>query len=237
MTEISYLNSYQVGNIVIRNFLTDMVIKQFKLWAMNNKNIHRGTGIDGNYYSSHDNMREYMMWWSTQPPAEMWLPVVFDLTSHIDRMFSNSDWEIHAVDCITTRPNTTSMYAHIDTPYRFEEFSKSKETLGVQIIIPLDDFTLENGATAYIPGSHLDKIDFKDLEKNREYYNNKLLTEGQQFLAKPGDVLIYDGRTLHSTMPNNSEDFRSALLINALKKDIINRVKELDQDSDHTSTV
>ena len=82
----------------------------------------------------------------------------------------------------------------------------------------------------------MDNIDFKDLEENREYYNNKLLTEGQQFLAKPGDVLMYDGRTLHSTMPNNSNDFRSALLINALNKDIIARVKELDIDTNHIKT-
>jgi ectoine hydroxylase-related dioxygenase (phytanoyl-CoA dioxygenase family) len=236
MSGISYLNNFQVGNIVIRDFLPDMLIKQFKFWAMNNKNIHRGTGIDGIYYSMHDNKREYEMWWTTQPPAEMWLPIAIELTDQIDRLFGNDKWEIHAVDCITTRPNKSDLYAHIDTPYRFEEFSNSTDTLGVQIIIPLDHFTIENGATAYIPGSHMDNIDLKDLEENREYYNNKLLTEGQQFLAKPGDVLMYDGRTLHSTMPNNSNDFRSALLINALNKDIIARVKELDTDTNHIKT-
>ena len=73
---------------------------------------------------------------------------------------------------------------------------------------------------------------FKDLEKNREHYNNRLLNEGQQLLAKPGDVLMYDGRTLHSTMPNKSSEFRSALLINVLKSDIISRVQELDGNTD-----
>ena len=43
---------------------------------------------------------------------------------------------------------------------------------------------------------------------------------------------MYDGRTLHSTMPNNSTEFRSALLINVLKSDIIPRVKELDCNTD-----
>jgi ectoine hydroxylase-related dioxygenase (phytanoyl-CoA dioxygenase family) len=236
MTDISYLHNFKIGNMVIRDFLPDMVIQQFKFWAMNNKNIHRGTGIDSIYYSSHDDKREYAMWWTTQPPAEMWLPITIALVPQIDRLFGNNNWEIHTVDCITTRPNKSDIYAHIDTPYRFEEFSKSTDTLGVQIIIPLDHFTIENGATAYIPESHLYKIDYKDLEENREYYNNKLLTEGQQFLAKPGDVLMYDGRTLHSTMPNNSNDFRSALLINALKNDIIDRVKELDNDTNHIKT-
>ena len=39
---------------------------------------------------------------------------------------------------------------------------------------------------------------------------------------------MYDGRTLHSTMPNHSNQFRSALLINALQKDIMEDVKLLD---------
>jgi len=40
--------------------------------------------------------------------------------------------------------------------------------------------------------------------------------------------LLYNARTLHSTMPNNSEEFRSALLINALDINIIKRIKEVD---------
>ena len=72
----------------------------------------------------------------------------------------------------------------------------------------------------------------KDLETNREHYNDRLLSEGMQFLSNPGDVLMYDSRTLHSTMPNGSSEFRSALLINALKTDIIPRVQELDGNTD-----
>lgn len=147
-------------------------------------------------------------------------------------MFNNKEWDIHVVDCISTRPSSNKIYAHIDTPYRFAEFAESNETLGVQIIIPLDKFTLENGGTSYLPGSSLERINYKDIEENRVHYNQRLINEGQQLLANPGDVLMYDGRTLHSTMPNNSTEFRSALLINVLKSDIIPRVKELDCNTD-----
>tara|TARA_R110001606_G_scaffold47376_1_gene120568 strand:+ start:6088 stop:6792 length:705 start_codon:yes stop_codon:yes gene_type:complete len=233
---IEYLNRNSAGNTVIRDFLSPTTIHQFKLWAMNNKNAHRGNGVDGEYYNEHDGFREYNVWWTTQPPAEMWLPLVLELTTHIDALFRTTNWETYVVDCITTRPHSDKIYAHIDTPYRFEEFADSTETLGVQIIIPLDNFTLENGATAYLPGSHLENIDFRDLEDRREHYNNRLTSEGQQFLANPGDVLMYDGRTLHSTMPNNSADFRSALLINALRRDVIDRVRELDSNTDFVKT-
>jgi len=39
---------------------------------------------------------------------------------------------------------------------------------------------------------------------------------------------MYNSRTLHSTMPNNSDEFRSALLINALDLEIIDYIKEVD---------
>jgi len=220
------------GTLVMRDVINPTTISQFKLWATNPERYHRGNAVDGNYYSKHDGEREYAVWWTTQPPREMWEPVVWQLYNQINRLFGINEWDIHVVDCISTRPSSNKVYAHIDTPYRFEEFAESYETLGVQIIIPLDDFTLENGGTAYLPGSSLERINYKDLEENREHYNHRLITEGQQFLAKPGDVLMYDGRTLHSTMPNNSNDFRSALLINALKSDIIPRVKELDGNTD-----
>lgn len=220
------------GTIVLRNVIDPITISQFKNWATNPERYHRGNGVDGTYYGVHDGEREYDVWWTTQPPREMWEPIVWRLKGTVDRLFDGNKWDIHVVDCITTRPSSNKVYAHIDTPYRFDEFAHVEECLGVQIIIPLDTFTLENGGTAYLPGSSLERIDYKDLEDNREDYNERLLSEGQQFLANPGDVLMYDSRTLHSTMPNKSTEYRSALLINALKSDIIPRVKELDTNTD-----
>ena len=220
------------GTIVLRDVIDPITIAQFKMWATNPERYHRGNAVDGNYYGEHDGEREYNVWWTTQPPREMWEPIVWKLKGTVDRLFDGNKWDIHVVDCITTRPSSNKVYAHIDTPYRFDEFAYVEECLGVQIIIPLDTFTLENGGTAYLPGSSLERINYKDLEDNRDDYNERLLSEGQQFLANPGDVLMYDSRTLHSTMPNKSSEYRTALLINALKADIIPRVKELDTNTD-----
>ena len=222
------------GYLTIPNVISGMTIEQFRLFARNPHNIHRGNAVDGKYYAEHDGDRKYEVWWTTQPPIEMWLPIVQKLTPQID-MFFDGEWTVHCVDCITTRPHSSKLYAHIDTPYRFEEFCAVDRTLGVQIIIPLDDFTIENGATAFLPSSHQAMIDYKDLEANRDRYNELLITEGAQFVANAGDVLMYDGRTLHSTMPNNSDRYRSALLINVILEEIVERVKELDKNTDFVS--
>ena len=218
------------GFISIKEIISPFTVRQFKLWAMNPDNIHRGNAVNGEYYGKHRKGREYNVCWSKEPPREMWQPVVDVLSRHIDAMFNGKEWGIHIVDTITTRPGSTKIRAHIDTPYRFEDFARSTndELFGVQIIIPLDPFTLENGATCVLPGSHKSRFYYLDIQDNQEEYNDLLTTGGFQFVSNPGDALIYNSRTLHSTMPNKSDKFRSALLINALDVDIIERIREID---------
>ena len=82
-----------------------------------------------------------------------------------------------------------------------------------------------------MPGSYRDKFYYKDIEDNQQEYNNLLTTKGFQFVSNPGDALMYNSRTLHSTMPNNSNEFRSALLINALDVEIIDYIREVDMNT------
>lgn len=224
------------GYLTIPSLLDPVTIRQFWLFARNSANIHRGNAVDGKYYSEHDGEREYDVWWTKQPPREMWQPIVEQLASPISVFFGDKEWDIHCVDCITTRPKSSKVYAHIDLPYRYDEFWNVDRTLGVQIIIPLDDFTLENGATIYLPSSHLMRVDPQTFEEKRDELTDMLLNQGVQNVSKAGSVLMYDGRILHSTMPNHSDQFRSALLINVMEKDIIPRVQELDGNTDYVKT-
>lgn len=224
------LNHENQGYISIKELISPFAVRQFKLWAINPANIHRGNAVNGVYYAKHRKGRQYNVCWSKEPPREMWQPIVDILSRYFDAMFDGREWDIHVVDTITTRPKSQKIRAHIDTPYRFEDYAHTSndEVLGVQCIIPLDRFTIENGATCVLPGSHSNRFYYKDIEDNQEKYNDLLTTQGFQFVSSPGDALIYNSRTLHSTMPNNSEDFRSALLINALDVNIMKRIKEVD---------
>ena len=227
------INQNNQGYVSIKELISPFAVRQFKLWAINPANIHRGNAVNGLYYAKHRKDRQYNVWWSKVPPQEMWQPIVEILSRYLDAFFQGKEWSIHVVDTITTRPNSQKIRAHIDTPYRFEDYAHTSndEVLGVQCIIPLDSFTIENGATCILPGSHLNRFYYKDIEENQEEYNDLLTTQGFQFVSSPGDALIYNSRTLHSTMPNNSEDFRSALLINALDTSILKRIREVDMNT------
>ncbi len=60
------------------------------------------------------------------------------------------------------------------------------------VLIPLVEITKENGPTEFIKGSHLEQI---VEESNAQIFSP---------LLQPGDVVIFDGRTLHRGSPNNS---------------------------------
>ena len=45
------------GYTIVRGYLPGIAVEQFRLWAMNPKNAHRGNGSDGIYYNEHDGKR------------------------------------------------------------------------------------------------------------------------------------------------------------------------------------
>lgn len=60
------------------------------------------------------------------------------------------------------------------------------------VFMPLDQITLENGPTEFIKGSHKKKV------------VDELHAEIYAPLPSPGDIIIFDGRTLHKGTPNHS---------------------------------
>lgn len=64
------------------------------------------------------------------------------------------------------------------------------------VLIPLVNITKENGPTQFIIGSHTKAVVNEALEKTHAP------------LLSPGDLLIFDGRTLHQGLPNQTQDER-----------------------------
>ena len=97
-------------------------------------------------------------------------------------------------------------YWHVDYPYHNLSSPYLKHTnelwLSLQVIIPLDDFTADNGATEYIPGSH------HLLRWPEPDHTAEVLTMSTGWLA------IYIGSLWHTQGLNKTANPRSALLAN-----------------------
>src|SRR5215213_4156477 len=92
----------------------------------------------------------------------------------------------------------------------------------------LDEFTVANGATAFVPGSHLlGKSPKEVLTDLNASHPNEIVIEGQ-----PGDALVFNGHCWHAGRPNETEGHRRAILIHYLRADVPrpeNRRQHLEQ--------
>jgi ectoine hydroxylase-related dioxygenase (phytanoyl-CoA dioxygenase family) len=91
----------------------------------------------------------------------------------------------------------------------------------------LDEFTLANGATAFVPGSHLlGKSPRESLADLNASQPAEIVIEGQ-----PGDLLVFNGHCWHAGRPNETDGHRRAVLVHYLRADVPrpeNRRQQLD---------
>ena len=80
----------------------------------------------------------------------------------------------------------------------------------------LDEFSVANGATAFVPGSHLlGKSPREVLTDLNASHPHEIIIEGQ-----PGDVLVFNGHCWHAGRPNQTSNHRRAVLVHYLRADV-----------------
>lgn len=103
-----------------------------------------------------------------------------------------------------------SSHIHVDSPIFLNDY-----VLRMGVIIPLVDFTAENGATTYLPKSH----------KSANEPDEKFYFENCKTLdLKAGDAWFFHTRLWHSGGKNNTVDWRHALTMNVSRPWIKQRV-------------
>jgi Phytanoyl-CoA dioxygenase (PhyH) len=88
---------------------------------------------------------------------------------------------------------------HRDLPFRHLIFSRP---IAINALYAVDDFTLENGCTQVIPGSH----------RNEEFCSIEAVSSLKKpVVCRAGDFIILDCMTYHSGTLNKSESSRRAI--------------------------
>lgn len=110
------------------------------------------------------------------------------------------DLRIGVTQAIALGPNETAQGLHRDDVVFMWRHPTNGREGRVQIIGALTDFTLENGATHVIPGSHL----WDDIRKPEQ-------SEVIRAVMKAGSALIFLGSTYHGGGANTTEEYRYAV--------------------------
>ena len=104
----------------------------------------------------------------------------------------------------------------------------AKGLLSVTFMIPLIEFTIENGATGFIPGSHNyihDTTDWDQVASHRQTFFNDNCVQPPVPL---GSFSCFYGNCLHSVMPNKTNIVRRGIIFRAIRKDALNEMYRLE---------
>ena len=110
--------------------------------------------------------------------------------------------------------NSFSALDNLPTPnfssnvHRDLRFYSGEFPIMLNCLVMVDDFTIENGATYLLKGSH-----HKAQEVSDEYFFNNAV----QATGKRGDILIFNANVWHSSAKNTTEDHRRAIPITISK--------------------
>lgn len=187
----------------------------------------RGHDFDAKYFPKNklEEAGALAIWWSQQVSEWNSVKRVNDKILEItDGWFKDS--AVYVADVISNEPGNKFVKPHIDSPYRFDKWHDVEELLGVQCIVPLCHFTKENGGTGIYPGSHLKSWIVQESYKGT--YTEEFLANVYQPEMFPGDMLIYNPKVLHSTMPNATTKTRRALLTHITSKEMVKQLKMVD---------
>ena len=107
-------------------------------------------------------------------------------------------------------PGAQAQEPHVDYPYwdlhardRWPRDLNASYHLAVEAVMPLDEFTVENGATAIVPGS----------QKLACWPDPDRFAEGHiRVTMKPGTLLLFPALLWHAGQTNRSKASRAALL-------------------------
>ena len=119
---------------------------------------------------------------------------------------------LHELSCLMSDPGSQRQVIHPDTPY-----IDGKDAVLYTCFIALQDVTMDNGPTLWLPRTHNKKshMEFKDeLSWDGTSYSSQkdaLISnsEARLGLLKRGDCAIFDSRTLHCGTANVSDGSRA----------------------------
>jgi len=97
-----------------------------------------------------------------------------------------------------------SEYSHVHRFHRDVRTYSEQLPLMLNMLVMLDDFTIDNGATRVLPGSH------RLAERPPEDY---LLSNAVHITGKAGTILLFDSNLWHAASPNRNGEPRRALTL------------------------
>lgn len=113
--------------------------------------------------------------------------------------FFHSKCILNSFSALNNLPNQPNFSAVVHRDLRFYS---GNFPIMLNCLIMVDDFTVENGGTYLLTGSHLEE---------RKPTDEEFFSKAIQATGKRGDILIFNANVWHSSTPNKTQEDRKAI--------------------------
>jgi len=118
--------------------------------------------------------------------------------------YFNAPYILNSYGAINNIPHSEGAYRHGQRFHRDVRTYTGSFHLMLNMLVMVDDFTVENGATKVVPGSHLGRERPSD-----EYLEQHAI----RVTGLAGTIMLFDSNLWHSAAPNNTSSQRMALTL------------------------
>jgi hypothetical protein len=161
------------------------------------------------------------------------LPVIENIANDV---FKNSKWGWQLTNryIMSNYNHDMDVQPHLDAPYLWPQKLECqmnkylpKGIKSLTFMIPLTDFTVENGATAYALGSHKYHWDTEHWNEakpvNYRFFKDNCI----QPEVSAGSFAAFHGNLMHSIMSNKTNSVRRGIIYRAIRQDALDEMERL----------
>ena len=123
------------------------------------------------------------------------------IIKNLETHFFKSKFILNSISALDNKPNQPNFSAIV---HRDIKSYSGRIPLMINILVMLDDFTVENGATRLLPKSHLVQDKWSE-----DYFKQNSI----QAVGKAGDILFFNSNVWHSSALNETQQRRRAIPI------------------------
>jgi len=123
------------------------------------------------------------------------------LKNYIEHYFDGRPYILHTINAVTIKRGQDS---YVNSVHRDAKTYSGRFRFLLNMLVMLDDFTIQNGATYILPGSH--QSDVKPSEDN-------FFKESSRLVGKTGTIILFNSLVWHAAGKNKTPKSRTALTV------------------------
>lgn len=199
MNNQEILNLKKEGYVILRNKISPEWVEILSQAVDSSFIQHRDTQLKNNNDIRTDGVALHVLLSNSVFIDFLDYLISIGFIEELKENYFGSNCILNSLSALNNLPNQPNFSAVVHRDLRF--YSGDLPIM-LNCLLMVDDFTVENGGTYLLPGSHLKE----ERPSEEEFFSNAI-----QAIGKSGDLLVFDSNVWHSSAPNKTNKGRRGI--------------------------